>query len=217
MCFIGGFTIFDFALYLHLMRDILEITYELSEAFKRKEQDIVNAMKLIEISKQRWQNMRDNGSDSLLVEVSLFCNKHNVVVSNVDHMWIARGRSRRTQEATNLHHYRVELFHKVIDMQLQELNDRFTEVNTKLLLCMASLSPNNAFSAFSEESLIAFAEFYPDDFSAADLMELKNQLQNYTIDMQSDTEFSELYGIGDLAQKMVKKKKDMLYLWFIDS
>jgi len=96
-------------------------------------------------------------------------------------------------------------------MPLQELNDCFIKVNTELLLCVTCLSPSNAFSVFSEESLIVFAEFYLDDFSAVDLMELKNQLQTCIIDMQSDTEFSELDRIGDLAQRMVEKKRGKLY------
>jgi hypothetical protein len=42
---------------------------------------------------------------------------------------------------TNLRHYHVELLYVIIDMQLQELNNRFTESNTELLLCMSYLSP----------------------------------------------------------------------------
>ena len=41
---------------------------------------------------------------------------------------------------TTEHHYRVELFYTIVDMQLQELNDHFTETNTQLLLCMDALN-----------------------------------------------------------------------------
>lgn len=59
------------------------------------------------------------------------------------------GRSRRkVQQVTNLHHYRVELFYDVINLQLQEINHRFNEINTELLLCMACLNPSNYFSTF---------------------------------------------------------------------
>ena len=47
------------------------------------------------------------------------------------------------REVTNLHHYHAELF--VLDMQLQELNDRFTVTTTELLVCVAYLSPTNSF------------------------------------------------------------------------
>ncbi|KAK4606302.1 hypothetical protein RGQ29_000516 [Quercus rubra] len=64
---------------------------------------------------------------------------------------------RNTQQKTNLHHYRVELFYTAINMQLQELNNRFSEANTNLLLCMACLNPSNSFVAFDKEKLIRLA------------------------------------------------------------
>ena len=79
----------------------------------------------------------------------------------MDNIFNARGRSRRTQEKTNLHHYRVELFYIVIDMQFQELNSRFIKSNTNLLLCVTCLSPSNSFLAFDKEKLVRLAQFYP--------------------------------------------------------
>ena len=84
-------------------------------------------------------------------------------------------------------------------------------MNTELFLCVACLSPNDSFSAFDKKKLIRLAEFYPSDFSAIDLMILDNQLQNYIIDMYSNTEFAKLQGIGDLAKKLVETKKDIAY------
>jgi hypothetical protein len=43
------------------MRNVLRITNELSQALQRKYQDILNAMKLVEISKLRLQVMREDG------------------------------------------------------------------------------------------------------------------------------------------------------------
>ncbi|KAK4572314.1 hypothetical protein RGQ29_030664 [Quercus rubra] len=69
------------------------------------------------------------------------------------------GRSRRnTQQKTNLHHYRVKLFYIVIDMQLQEFNNRFSKANADLLLCMACLNPSNSFVAFNKENNNFFLE-----------------------------------------------------------
>jgi hypothetical protein len=39
----------------------LGITNELSQALQRKDQNILNAMKLVEVSKQRLQAMREEG------------------------------------------------------------------------------------------------------------------------------------------------------------
>ena len=43
---------FDFVFKMHLMRDLLGITDELSKTLQRKDQDIVNAMELVRISKE---------------------------------------------------------------------------------------------------------------------------------------------------------------------
>jgi hypothetical protein len=52
---------FEFAFNLHLMKSVLGITNDLSRALQRKDQDILNAMKLVEVSKQRLQAMREEG------------------------------------------------------------------------------------------------------------------------------------------------------------
>ncbi|GAV68424.1 Dimer_Tnp_hAT domain-containing protein, partial [Cephalotus follicularis] len=101
--------------------------------------------------------------------------------------------------------------HYVIDMQLLELNDHFTEVNTKLLLCMTCLNLINHFLAFNTEDLVSFVKFYPNDFYTSDLIELKNQLETYIIDMSSDIEFTEVNGVGELAKRMKEKNKDKVY------
>ena len=52
---------FEFIFTLHLMKNILGITNELSIALKKKKKkDIVNVMDLIKLSKQRLQMMRDD-------------------------------------------------------------------------------------------------------------------------------------------------------------
>ena len=52
---------FEFVFTLHLMKNILGITNELSIALKKKKnQDIVNAMNLVKVSKQRLQVMKED-------------------------------------------------------------------------------------------------------------------------------------------------------------
>ncbi|KAM5552412.1 zinc finger MYM-type protein 1-like [Rosa sericea] len=203
---------YEFIFCLHLMRKVLGITNDLSKALQKKDQDIVNAMNLVTVCKERLQAMRESGWDSLLTQITLFCEKHSIKVPNMDECFAAQGKSKRNaQVITNLHHYRVQLFYTVIDNQLQELDDRFNEKNIELLLCMSCLNPRNSFSAFDKEKLIKLAQYYPQDFSAHDLEVLDDQLENYIVDMRSNIEFSELKGITDLAQKMVQKKKDVTY------
>ncbi|KAJ9134880.1 hypothetical protein P3X46_032125 [Hevea brasiliensis] len=125
---------FEFVFVLHLMKKILGIT----QVLQRMDQDIVNAMNLVKVSKCRLQVIRENGLESLLLEVLEFCGKYDIAVLDVEDVYATRGRSRRrSEEMTNFHHYRVELFYYVIDMQFQELNNRFDDVNTNFLLCMA--------------------------------------------------------------------------------
>ncbi|KAG5087926.1 hypothetical protein JHK86_000538 [Glycine max] len=183
---------FDFAFTLHLMKNVLGISNELSQALQRKDQDIINAMNLVNITELRLQTMRDNGLESLLQE----------------------GRSRRggkAQAITTEHHYCVELFYTVVDMQLQELNDRFTETNTRLLFCMDCLNPTNLFFAFDKARLIEFTKFYPCEFSAIKLVMLDNQLETYIIDMRSNVEFSSLKGIKYLSEKLVETGRHLVY------
>ena len=101
---IGLLQTFEFVFDLHLMKGVLGISNELSQALERKDQDIVNAMKLVDISKQRLQVMRDDGWNTLLEEVSAFCAKNNIDVPDMDDLYQPRPR-RKAQNMKNSHHY----------------------------------------------------------------------------------------------------------------
>src|SRR4051812_47195646 len=119
--------------------------------------------------------MRNDGWNFLIDQVSSFCQKHEICVPIMDELYLTAGRSRRRgHKVTNLHHFRVELFNTVLNMQLQELNDRFSEATTELLICIACLSPLNSFSAFDRQKLIRLATFYPYDFSASECLVLED-------------------------------------------
>ncbi|XP_050369055.1 uncharacterized protein LOC126787176 [Argentina anserina] len=191
---------FDFVFSLHLMKILLGITSHLSQALQRRDQDIVNAMNLVKVCRDQLQNMRDNGWDSLLAQVVSLCEKYEIDIPNMDDVPIILGKSRRrAPKVTNMHRYKVELFTAVIDMQLQELNDHFTETTTELLLCMSCLSSANSFLAFNKEKIIRVVEFYPQDFSAVSLLALENELDTYISDMRSSDLFTKLKGISELG------------------
>ncbi|XP_022899434.1 zinc finger MYM-type protein 1-like [Olea europaea var. sylvestris] len=197
---------------LHLMKKVLGISDELSKSLQRRDQDIVNAMKLVKISKERLQATRDNEWESFLRTVSCFCERYNIDVPNMDDMFIPLGRSQRnTQEISNLHHFRVDFFYAIIDMQIQELNDRFFEVNSDLLLCVACLCPDNSFSAFNKDKLIQLCEYYPKDFKPIEILAFEEQIQTYIIDMRSHKDFEGLQGLNDLAETLVVTKKHEVY------
>ncbi|XP_057747944.1 uncharacterized protein LOC130967139 [Arachis stenosperma] len=203
---------FEFVFNLHLMKSILGVTNELSQALQRSDQDIINAMTLVKVSKQRLQSIRDDGWSSLLNEVLLFCDSHNILAPNMNDIFVTQGRSRRKiQKVSNLHPFQVELFYQVIDRQLQELNNRFTEVNTELLLCIACLNTSDSFFAFDKEKLLRLAEFYPYEFSSTQLLALDSQLENFILDMRLDDQFSNINEISGLSQKLVETKKHIVY------
>ena len=95
----------------------------------------------------------------------------------------------------------MELFYTVIVMQLLEFNSRFTEVTSNLLCCISCLNPKTSFSAFKKSDLIKLAKFYPSDFSSRQLIMLEDQLETYIIDMHSDSRYSDLNGIAQLAEE----------------
>ncbi|XP_019190531.1 PREDICTED: uncharacterized protein LOC109184991 [Ipomoea nil] len=130
----------------------------------------------------------------------------------MDEVYVVPGRPRRkAEEMTHLHRYHVESFYVVLDLQLQELNNRFNEKNTELLLCVACFYPKNSFARFDKDKLVRLAQFYPNDFSSIELQVLDTQLQTYFIDVTSDPAFSTLDGIDELAQKMVETGRHLDY------
>ncbi|XP_052114108.1 uncharacterized protein LOC110278421 [Arachis duranensis] len=119
---------FEFIFNFHLMKNILGITNELSQALQRNDQDIVNAMALVKVSKQRLQNIRDDGWSLLLDEVSLFCDKHGITVPIMDDIFVSQGRSRRkVQKISNLHHFQVEIFYQRMNDVIELRNRRIVK------------------------------------------------------------------------------------------
>ncbi|XP_060202997.1 uncharacterized protein LOC132631440 [Lycium barbarum] len=202
---------FKIAFMLHLMRDILGITDELNKSLQKKEQDIANAMLLVEVAKRRLQSLREDAWDELIDKVSTFCIKYNILIPNFDEPYVNSGRLRRKPaDHTVLHHYRYDVFYKIIDWQLQELNDRFNEVTTDLLHGVACLNPVDSFSSFNIKKIMRMAELYPDDFDEFSRGALENQLATYIIDVRDiDERFANMNGICDVSKKLVQTKKHL--------
>ncbi|CAN6692637.1 unnamed protein product [Malus baccata var. baccata] len=141
----------------------------------------------------------------LFHDVERFCEEHDIIIFNMEDLHFVPIKSRRkVPKITNFNYYRVDLYFQVLDMQLKELNDRFNEVNTELLLCMACLSPVNNFASFDKAKIVHLAQLYPQDFDRMNLMNLSIQLDNYIHDMKMHSEFSSLREISDLVKELVK-------------
>ena len=111
-------------------------------------------------------------------DVSAFCKKHDTGILNMEDDFIDPRKPRKKTNITNLHHYQVNCFYTVLDMELQEFNGRFNEVNSELLVCTSALSPTGSFREFDKEKLLRLAKFYPEDFSVFECISLKQQLRH---------------------------------------
>ncbi|GLT86945.1 hypothetical protein SLE2022_050520 [Rubroshorea leprosula] len=102
---------FDFIFLLHLMKSVLVKTNDLSQALQKKDQDIINAMKLVKLTKELLEKMRnDNGEwESFVQGVVSSCEKFDVVVPNMGDDYKDPRRSRhRMEKMKNLHHFRFQ-------------------------------------------------------------------------------------------------------------
>ncbi|XP_031259938.1 uncharacterized protein LOC116118104 [Pistacia vera] len=128
------------------MSKVLGITYDLSQALQRKDQDLLNAMQFVQISKYRLHKLRNEDTcfDILLKEAYDLCKDNDIPIpENMEHNF---GRTKRgIAPITNKHHFKVELMYTILDNIQEELNNRFDEVNMRLLQCM-DVSTNAGFT-----------------------------------------------------------------------
>ncbi|ESQ50881.1 hypothetical protein EUTSA_v10022584mg [Eutrema salsugineum] len=197
--------------YMHFMLHILGLTENLSMALQTKDQDILNAVSLVESTKRELQKFRDDGWDSLMVKVHSFCKKHDVDMVMMENEFVDFRRPRKRTNTTNLQYYKISCFNFVLDLQLQEFNDRFTEVNTQLLICMASLSPTSSFKQFDKDKLMKLVDFYPDDFTSVERFSLEQQFDIYIDNVKEDKRFSNLKSLGDFSRLMVETQKHLAH------
>jgi len=203
---------FDFVFIMHLMIEILSTTDTLSHALQRKDQDIVEAMHSIMSVKGNLQDMWDNGWEPLFKRVKSFCDKNEIEVPDMDKEVNARGTSaRRRQKVTNMHFYHVEIFLAAIDAILTEMNHRFSEASSELLVCMASLNPRNSFSNFDVDKLVRLAEIYAEDFDVGHLAVLPSQLKAFHQRAKRNREFLGCTELSKVAEIMVKTTMNTSY------
>ena len=134
-----------------------------------------------------------------------FCDKNEIEVPDMDKEVNARGTSvRRRQKVTNMHFYHVEIFLAVIDAIMSEMNHRFSEVSSELLVCMACLNPRNSFSNFDVDKLVKFAEIYAEDFDIAEITVLPSQLRGFIGCARRNQVFLGCTELSQVSEIMVK-------------
>ncbi|XP_022883874.1 zinc finger MYM-type protein 1-like [Olea europaea var. sylvestris] len=204
---------FEFVFSLHFMFEILAITDDISQALQKKDQDIRNAMRLLNLCKCALQNLRENSWDTLLSRVIEFCVDRHILVPNMKDIVVAKGLSRRVaQQVTYLHRFYVDLYCHAIDSILQELNDRFLETTTELFTCISCLSPIDLFAAFDKNKLQRLAQFYHLDFNSEELLLLRPQLDKFLLLVRMDEAFFNLNSISCVAQNLVETGSSCYFL-----
>ncbi|XP_020239775.1 uncharacterized protein LOC109818657 [Cajanus cajan] len=207
-------TSFEFILILHLMREIMGITDVLCQALQQQSQDVVNAMHLVRSTKTLIQNLREEGWDKLLKNVTSFCEKHDIEVPQFSASYVARqGRSRHQKDHITVEHYlRVEIFFVTIDKQLQELNCRFNDQAMELLTLSMTLVPKDAYKAFNIEDICTLVDkYYPMDFSEQEKINLHFQLQHFIVDARQDSNLKNLSTMQELCTCLATTKKSEVY------
>ncbi|XP_035842123.1 zinc finger MYM-type protein 1-like [Helianthus annuus] len=167
-----------------------------------KGKDLLEAANLINGTKRALNDLRQNGFEPMLEKVTSFCKKYDITMLDMTESY---GNPRnRKNVITNRHHFEVDIFNEVLDMQIQELGNRFSEVTTSLIKNMSGLNPSNGLSKFDPSKILAFAKMYPDDFTTQEIGSLLGDIESFRHTISDDDNFEDLNGISDLARVMVE-------------
>ena len=85
---------------------ILGHANSLSLYLQRKDKDILEAMSEVQLTKQKFQQIRDDGWDFLLSSVLSFCEQHGIPKLDMDQEYIDRHKPRKKTNRTNYQHYK---------------------------------------------------------------------------------------------------------------
>ncbi|KAJ9536424.1 hypothetical protein OSB04_un000401, partial [Centaurea solstitialis] len=149
---------------LKLFPEVVDVLcYVKEEGDSIQQRSSAKASSLINGTKQALNDLRQNGFEDLLKKVTSFCETNHI--EKLDMMGSYGNPRKRRNVVTNRHHFEIEIFNTVLDMQIQELGNRFNEVSTTLVGNMSGLNPCNGFSKFDISKIVAFSEMYPIDFT----------------------------------------------------
>jgi hypothetical protein len=171
----------------------------------------VNDINCVRATRSCLDELRREDWDKLPTEVYAFCDKYDIAKLEMGEAYVDPKNVRKETGITNKHHFQMECFNDVIDWLLQELDSRFNETTSQLLVCSASLNPRDKFHDFNVERLLSLAKLYPNDFDSKDLRELDHILSLYITDVRGDERFSNLQTIAELSRKMVETNKHQCY------
>ena len=157
---LSSFVSFDFVFMAHFLQTIFGFTDFVNKALQQRDQDIVNVVELIYLTKTELDLVRnDNGWKTFLEKVTSFCVKNRVKVPKMEGPYKTVGRpSRFYKNLTNIHRFHVEMFLCLIDRQLRELGDRFDEAQH----CPGTLKNTKAPASLQKPLWRECKQNYPD-------------------------------------------------------
>ncbi|XP_058744296.1 uncharacterized protein LOC131616856 [Vicia villosa] len=123
-----------------------------------------------------------------------------IPVPNMDEEIPIWSRSRREgRTATNLHHYRAEIFYVAIDKICVEMDHWFSEGSNIVLDFFSCIDPKNSFFKFDVDKLARLANVYHAGFSDDDRGTIKEQLETYMVQTEKHLVFPLVYKLIELA------------------
>ncbi|XP_023754206.2 uncharacterized protein LOC111902624 [Lactuca sativa] len=203
------FKSYELVFYLHMLYAILHLTGTLLKQLQRKDLHILEAASMVRGTTEALQSFRNIGFASILPKVSSFCQTHKIDTLDMEELYIG-ARNRRTKK-TNRFPFEVEIFNTVVDMQLTEYRDRFSETSTQILEYMGALSPCDSFAQFDKSKSLKLGKLYKYDSDDSDMIDLERQLEIFYHSCIKDERFTSLKGISDLSRLMVSTGKHWSY------
>ncbi|XP_041995880.1 zinc finger MYM-type protein 1-like [Salvia splendens] len=131
---------FDFVFMAQLMTTIFGYTNNLCLALQRRDQDIINAMRLVSLTKSQLQKTREDGWEIHLNKVISFCNNHGIVVPDLEACYVPHRRSKRfVQQVSYRHHFRIDVFIECVPKLATFYPSDFSSIDLRPLDCQLDI------------------------------------------------------------------------------
>jgi hypothetical protein len=121
--------------------------------------------------------LRDAGFDLLLAKVQSVCTKYKIDIPHMNASYKkATGRSCQQQGSVTVYqYYHYDIFNSIIDIQLEELNSRFSDKTMELLVLSFALKPKDNFKSFKVDVIYKLVKkFYSEDFNEQEMYYLRS-------------------------------------------
>ncbi|KAI3465093.1 hypothetical protein Pfo_021756 [Paulownia fortunei] len=189
-------TSFEFVFILHFMVELLEMTDDLCRILQYKSQNILNAMDAVANTNELVQKFRENGWDQLFDKVKNMNAPRR----------LGRGRLHKGNPITLEHHYRIDIFTRIIDSILQEMSYRFDENAVELLRLSLALDPRDGYKSFNINDICKLVEkFYPTNLTSQEKLHIKYQLEFFELDIRYNIYFQNVSTLSELCQYLVDR------------